>query len=85
MKHTDSCDKCKAERESARIAFDNLHKACVDLTEKVIPNLRDDLIAAVAAERERCAKLCEELQSIYVRQGVASPYGDQFAAAIRQK
>jgi hypothetical protein len=37
----------------------------------------------VAAERERCAKVCEELQAEMTAQGTASPYGDVFARRIR--
>lgn len=38
---------------------------------------------AVAAERERCAKLCDELHAEMLDQGVAGAYGDAFARRIR--
>jgi len=33
--------------------------------------------------KERCAKLCDEVQAEQVAQGTASPYGDEFARRIR--
>jgi hypothetical protein len=41
--------------------------------------------AGAAAKREECAKVCDDLQSEMVEQGIASPYGDRFADAIRAR
>jgi hypothetical protein len=67
------------EQIAERMGWPATFRLEADLAARVI-----SLVAAAeATERERCAKLCDELQAEMTGQGTASPYGDGFARRIR--
>jgi hypothetical protein len=74
-----------AEAERERMTVNSIHSCGPDCQKPLCVNRRREIAAAVEAEREACARVCEERVGYWQRDDIRRDEDENCAAAIRAR